>query len=179
MALINFKDINFNNSTNVENKIINFNDNQIEVLNYLSINDKYDLIMTTLQRSDEIDLFNSFKTKFYFDLHLVLMYSNIVVTEEEKQDEVKLYDTLKKSGLMDMIIEQIPEKDKEELWNNVLDAQKGMMEYRKSFGAIVSTMFTKAPETIDKIKQFLADMDLNEEKMKKLLNIVTSMTAEK
>ena len=165
MGLINYKDIDFNKSINKETMKINFNGCEIEVIPYLSINDKYNLIMTTLNRSDEIDLYNSFKTKFYFDLHLVLMYSNIVFTEEDKKDEPKLYDTLKKSGLMDQIIDLIPADEKESLWEDILAAQKAMMEYRKSINALVNLAFEKGPGLINKVKEVLALLDENKVRM--------------
>ena len=171
MSLINYKDIDFNKSINKETIKINFNDYEIEIVPYLSINDKYNLIMTTLSRSDEIDLYNSFKTKFYFDLHLVLMYSNIVFTEEDKQDELKLYDTLKQSGLMDVIIEAIPKKERESLWGDILMAQNNMMEYRRSTSALINTVFEKGPGLIGKAKEMLSLLDEN--KVKMIMDIVS------
>ena len=120
--------------------------------------------MTTLNKSDEADLYNSFKTKFYFELHLVLMYSNIVFSEEDKQDEIKLYDTLKSSGLMDKIIDLIPEQEKEELWNNIMIMQKAMMGYRRSISFFIGQIFEKGPGLLEKIKEALTLLDENKVK---------------
>ena len=176
MGLINYKDIDFNQSINKETKKINFNGSDIEIVNYLSINDKYDLIMNTVSKSDEIDLYNSFKTKFYFDLNLVLMYSNLVLTEEDKQDELKLYDTLKRSGLMDIIINSIPETEKNDLWGNIMNIQTSMMNYRRSFNYFLNATFEKIPEIINKFKELLVNVDKNTmEQIKQLLfNMVTN-----
>ena len=173
MSLINYTDIDFNKSINKETKKIDFNGYIIEVIPYLSINDKYDLIITTLNRSDEGDLYNNFKTKFYFDLHLVLMYSNIVFTEEDKRDELKLYDTLKQSGLMDAIISVIPESEKNSLWEDIIGIQKSMIEYRRSLNSFFNLIFEKVPETVDKIKELFANVDENTMKqaMQMLSNI--------
>lgn len=158
MGLINFKDIDFNKSNNRENKTINFNDNIIQITSYLPANEKYNLIITILSKSDETDLFNNFKTKFYFDLNLVLMYSNIIFSEEDKQDELQLYDTLKKSGLMDMIIDAIPENEKADLWENIINIQKEMINYRRSLSALI----TQVADKINSIQQTLEKLDFNQ-----------------
>ena len=93
------------------------------------------------------------------------MYSNIVFTEEDKKDEPKLYDTLKKSGLMDQIIDLIPIDEKESLWEDILAAQKAMMEYRKSINALVNLAFEKGPGLINKVKEVLALLDENKVRM--------------
>lgn len=159
MALVNYKDIDFNKSINKENKIIDFNGSIIEVIQYLSAQDKYDLIIATLQKADEADLYNSFKTKFYFDLNLAMMYSNIAVTEEDKEDEIQFYDNLKHSGLLDLIIEAIPENEKNELWNHITKIQKEMSDYRRSASSMVNTVFEKGPLLVDKIKELLSSLD--------------------
>lgn len=176
MALINFKDIDF---TSVQDnfRTVEFNGSEIQVVNYLSIQDKYDLIMTTLTRADEVDLYNSFKTKFYFELHLVLMYSNIVISEEEKQDEIKLYDTLKRSGLMDQIIDLIPDAEKEGLWEDILAAQRSMMEYRRSVSALLNTTFEKAPGVIEKIRTLLTHLD--KDKIEMISQLIINATEKK
>lgn len=158
MSLINFKDIDFSKSNNRENKTINFNDNIIQITSYLPANEKYNLIITILSKSDETDLFNNFKTKFYFDLNLVLMYSNIIFSEEDKQDELQLYDTLKKSGLMDMIIDAIPENEKADLWENIINIQKEMINYRRSLSALI----TQVADKINSIQQTLEKLDFNQ-----------------
>lgn len=90
MGLINYKDIDFNKSINKVNKTINFNGSEIQVVNYLSAQDKYDLIMVTIQKAFEKGIYNEYKLKVYFDLHIVYMYTNIVFTAEDRADEVGL-----------------------------------------------------------------------------------------
>ena len=178
MSLINFTDIDFTNkSMYKENVVIEFHGYSIEIVPYLSMQDKYNLIMQTISKSDEVDLYNDFKTKFYFDLHLVLSYSNIVFSEADTQDEVKLYDTLKKSGLMDKIIDAIPAEEKEELWNNILSTQKNMMSYRRSFGSLLTLVLQKAPGIINQLQEVLSSLD--EKQIYALQQIFAQLTGNK
>ena len=93
-----------------------WNGNEIEVLDYLPIEDKYDLIMITLQKSLEDGYYNPIKIDQFFHLHLIYMYTNINFTEKQKEDENKLYDSLKSNGLIDAFIEQFSEEGYNELY---------------------------------------------------------------
>lgn len=170
MSIINYNDIDFSQSINKETNVINFNGIEIQVLKYLSIQDKYDLIMNTIVKADEIDLYNSFKTKFYFDLNLVLMYSNIVLSQEDKEDELKLYDNLKQSGLMDLIVEKISQEDKDELWGHIMKIQSELINYRRSTSGLVTMILEKGPGVIEKAKEVLSMLD--KDKVQELLKIL-------
>ena len=93
-----------------------WNENEIEVLDYLPIEDKYDLVMITLQKSLEDGYYNPIKIDQFFHLHLIYMYTNINFTEKQKEDENKLYDSLKSNGLIDAFIEQFSEEEYNELY---------------------------------------------------------------
>lgn len=95
---------------------IEWNGNEIEVLDYLPIEDKYDLIMITLQKSLENGYYNPIKIDEFFHLHLIYMYTNINFTDKQKEDENKLYDSLKSNGLIDAFITQFDESEYNELY---------------------------------------------------------------
>ena len=80
--------------TKDEIKTFNFNNTEIEVKQYLPIEDKYDLVMITLQKAEENGIYNALKLDMYFHLHLVYMYTNLSFTEKQKENEMKIYDTL-------------------------------------------------------------------------------------
>ena len=67
---------------------------EIEVLAFLPIEDKNDLIEITLQKSLEDGIYNELKMEMYFHLYIIYMYTNSEFTEEERADEVKLYNEL-------------------------------------------------------------------------------------
>ena len=92
-------------------KTFKFQDNDIEVIQYLSSEDKYSLINITLQKSLEDGFYNPLKLDVYFHLHLVYMYTDISFTEKQKEDEFKIFDTLKNNGFIDLMLENIPEDE--------------------------------------------------------------------
>lgn len=83
----------------------------IEILQYLPIVEKRDLIDIVLQKSNTEGIFNPLYIDMYFHLFLVYAYTNISFTDKQKEKEEELYDILYSSGLLDKILEQIPEKE--------------------------------------------------------------------
>ena len=156
MSLINYKDIDFKKSITNNNTIIDFNGNEIQVLNYLPIHEKNDLIVITLQKSFENNIYNYSKLKMYFNLHLFYLYTNIIFNSEDKNDEEDLYDTLKRSGLLDLVIDAIPENDRFELWEDIMNVKCDMEKYHSSFAYfaadLVEDLGEKVKEGIEMIK---------------------------
>lgn len=145
-----------------------WNGNEIEVLDYLPIEDKYDLIMITLQKSLEDGYYNPIKIDEFFHLHLIYMYTNINFTEKQKEDEHKLYDSLKSNGLIDAFIEQMNEFDYSELFNMLDDTKKELTEYRRSTSALIQSLVSDLPKQAEAMKNIMDNFDPN--KYKEVLN---------
>ena len=109
---------------NTEVKTFDFGGQEVEVLQYLPAQDKYDLLMVTLQKSLENGAYNEFKLNLYFELNLVYMYTNISFTEKQREDEFKLYDTLKSNGFYERFFQVINE---DEYW--ILRSNKNRNAY--------------------------------------------------
>ena len=145
-----------------------WNGNEIEVLDYLPIEDKYDLIMITLQKSLEDGYYNPIKIDEFFHLHLIYMYTNINFTEKQKEDEHKLYDSLKSNGLIDVFIEQMNEFDYSELFNMLDDTKRELTEYKRSTSALIQSMIVDLPKQAEAAKQIVDSFDA--EKYQNVIN---------
>ena len=145
-----------------------WNGNDIEVLDYLPIEEKYDLIMITLQKSLEDGYYNPIKIDEFFHLHLIYMYTNINFTEKQKEDEHKLYDSLKSNGLIDAFIEQMNEFDYSELFNMLEDSKRELTEYRRSTSALIQSLVSDLPKQAEAMKNIMDNFDPN--KYKEVLN---------
>ena len=148
MAKVSFTNLKL--KMNKEIKEISFNNTKIEVLQYLPIEEKYDLVMITLQQAKENSLFNPVKLEMYFCMNLVYSYTNISFTEKQREDEAKLYDTLLSSGLLDMIINAIPEDDYRELKEYIEILEQKSENNEKSMAAKLSDFMEMLP---DKMKE--------------------------
>ena len=145
-----------------------WNGNEIEVLDYLPIEDKYDLIMITLQKSFEDGYYNPIKVDEFFHLHLIYMYTNINFTDKQREDEHKLYDSLKSNGLIDAFIEQMNEFDYSELFNMLDDTKRELTEYHRTIVSLVKGLITDLPKQAEAMSQILDNFD--EEKFKNVID---------
>lgn len=167
MALLNYNDIGLQNTITKINKIINFNGKEIQILNYLPIRDKYDLIMITLQKSLDENIYNDIKIKMYFNLHIVYMYTNIVFDIEDKLNEEELYDTLKQSGLLDIILQEMNQEELLELQSMLLKIEVKLSTFKESLLSVIldfmDTLPQKAQDAVELLKQ------IDPEKMEKII----------
>lgn len=159
MGLINFKDIDFNKSIDKELKIFEFNGSEIGVVPYLSINDKYDFVMITLQKAFEKGIYNLVKLDMYFNLHLVYMYTNIQIDNEDRVDEAALYDIMMRSGLIEKVIENIPEEEIDELSCYINEVKEEMSNYKGSLLNFLSDAISNLPQKAEEALNMLSTID--------------------
>lgn len=143
-------------------KTFDFEGNKIEILNYLPIENKYDLIMITLQKSEEDRIiYNPLKLDIYFHLHLIYMYSNLSFTDKQKEDELKLYDCLKSSGLMDLCIEAIEEDEYSYLFEMIQNTVDNYMTYRNTAAAVLQSIIQDLPKNAQAAADIVNSFDKN------------------
>lgn len=86
-----------------------FNNQQIEIKTYLPMSDKLKLIETIVNETvDENDFYNPCRLEIYTKIESVLAYTNITVTDKQKEDVQKLYD-LMSNGLFQVVFEVLDE----------------------------------------------------------------------
>ena len=145
-----------------------WNGNEIEVLDYLPIEDKYDLIMITLQKSLEDGYYNPIKIDQFFHLHLIYMYTNINFTDKQKEDENKLYDSLKSNGLIDAFLEQFSEDDYNELYYWMTDVKEEIISYKRSISSLIQSFINDLPKQAEAMKNIMDNF--NPEKYQEVIN---------
>ena len=157
MAKISYTSLKLKINKNI--KTINFNGVEIEVLEYLPISDKYDLVMTTLQKSVDNNIYNPLKVDMYFHLNLIYLYTNISFTEKQREDEEKLYDSFKSTGLLDEILKVIDENEYNELYNYIQEVLIDNMEYKTSIISILSDVINNLPEQAAAAMEIVENFD--------------------
>lgn len=137
-------------------KIVDYNGNQIEVLQYLPIDEKYSLVNITLQKAKEDIIYNPIKKDIFFHLNLIYSYTNINFTDKQREDEFKLYDTLVSNGLLEKIIENIPENEYNLLYSYIEELEDEVVNYEYS--------------AIGGIKNIIANLSNQMENMQDIVN---------
>lgn len=131
---------------------IEFNGEIIEVKQYLSVQEKLKLIGDVVMQAHEQDenYSNPVKADVFTDLEIVFAYTNISFTDKQKEDLPKLYDTLKSSGLLKLIIDAIPGEEYCSIWAGIENSIEAIYKYQNSVLGVLDT-----------IKEDYANMDLN------------------
>ena len=125
----------------------------IEVLKYLPIDEKYNLIEITLQKAYENDIYNPIKLDMYFSLYLVYLYSNISFTDKQKEDEFKIYNTLKSNGVLDKIIDAIEDDEYNDLYTMLVETEDKKTQYNQSLVGIFDLLSEVVNQNSEKLKE--------------------------
>ena len=133
-TFINYLDLDFKQEDTDKYTVITFKDKEIKVLKYLPSIEKYNLLNTTLLQSiDDTVIINEYKLDMFFNINLAIAYTNIVFSKEEQDMELSdLYDKFKTSGLLDMIIDVIPDDEYATLYSSLVSNKEEYVSERKS-----------------------------------------------
>lgn len=149
-------DLKINNKTNT----VQINDNlTIEVLQYLPIEDKIDLIEIALQKAEEGGIYNELKLDMYFNLYLVYMYSNLEFTDEEKEDEYKLYNELESNEIINHVIAGMDEVEYQHLLDYLHIMQVNNEHYKSSVSALLQTVIHDLPKNAEAAANIVDNFD--------------------
>lgn len=128
---------------NQEVKTIDFNEQIIEVKQYLPVNDKLELISNIINESaDDNNFANPTKVHVYSIINILEAYTNINLTEKQKENPAKLYDMLVSSDLMNKIIQAIPAEEYESLLKGIAESIEAVYKYRNSMLGMLETITT-------------------------------------
>ena len=144
---------------NTEVNTFEFHGQKIQVLKYLPAKDKYDLLMITLQQAEEDGVYNEFKLNLYFELNLVYMYTNISFTEKQREDEIKIYDSLKSNGFFDLFFEAFNEDEYEELLNELEAIKESKLLSKTTIGFLVDRFIKEIPANMEKAVEIVNSFD--------------------
>ena len=140
----------------------------IKISDYLPIEDKYDLIMVTLQKSFENGYYNPLKMDMYFHLNLIYLYTDINFTEKQREDENKIYDTLKSNGILDAFLKDFDENEYNELLTLLEETKKEIMHYKCSTSALLQSVITDLPKQAEAVQKIIDNFD--QEKYQNVIN---------
>lgn len=148
---------------NQEIKTVEINGQVIEVKQYLPSNDKLELISNVINTAANVKEGMNFANPVLIDicgtLEIIYAYTNISFTEKQKEDPTKLYDLLDNSGIIDAIINLIPEIEYNFVIDGIEQSVESVYTYHNSFLGILET-----------IKEDYSDMELDASKIQSMLN---------
>lgn len=155
---MNYKDLNLH--TNNDMYFIEVQGKKINIKKYLPINDKKDLVEITLQKAEQADgTYNEILIDMYFNLHLIYLYTDIVFTDEDREDEMRLYDELESSGTLERILDKIPDEEYNTLMDYLKAMRKEASSYKHSAAAMVQKLIVDLPKNAEAAAKIVEDFD--------------------
>ena len=130
-------------SSEIAPKELEWGEQKIEIKQYISIQDKLTLIGDVLNAAaDENRFYAQGKVDMFFALKVIEVYTNLSITDKQKETPAKLYDDIKVSGFYDAVIAQIPDKEIDYLYDLVCATEDQVYKYQNSAYGIMDAMNT-------------------------------------
>ena len=122
-----------NKIKSIPDKIISTENGDLTVKQYLPLENKIDLIETVLDFSGSDEgFFNVVKLEAYFRIEMIKAYTNITFTEKQLEDTQKLYDMIAINGIWAIVESNIPEEEKDYIWEAIIEMADAIVEYNRS-----------------------------------------------
>ena len=147
--MVKFSDLRI--ETPCEYKKITFNDAEINIAQYISQKNMYDVIMITLENAQESNgLYNDFLLDMYLNLNLVYLCTDIEFSEEDRKNEMELYNKLVGSKLLDAVISAIPHGLYNQIYDYIRQIADVNMRYGAQIGRVLENVVTELPAAMAK-----------------------------
>lgn len=143
---------------NTDEVPVQIGEETIAVKQYLPIQEKLGLIgrVIELAHMQDENYSNPVKAAAFRDLEVIFAYTNITFTDKQKEDPAKLYDLLYSTGIIDTVIDNIPEDEYISIVVGVKDSIEAVYKYQNSALGILNG-----------IKESYSDTEINVEDMQK------------
>lgn len=130
-----------NKIKSIPDKIIPTENGDLIVKQYLPLENKIDLIETVLDFSGSDEgFFNVVKLEAYFRIEMIKAYTNIAFTEKQLEDTQKLYDMIAVNGIWTIVESNIPEEEKDYIWDAIIEMADAIVEYNRSIGGMLKSL---------------------------------------
>ena len=164
MAKVSFNKLGLKLNNDV--KEFQFNGCVIEVKKFLPIEEKLNLITKIINCSvDDNNYYNPCRIDIFKTIFIFEAYTNITITEKQKENIYKLYDLICNSGLYQEIYSSINENEVKWINQAVEETVQSIYSYKNSVLGILHT-----------IKEDYSNLELDASKIAEIINDPTQLT---
>ena len=142
MAKLNEFNLKMNNQVNT----FTIDNIQVNVKKYLPVSDKIDLIQVALQKAEEDDIYNEMKLDVYFHLNIIYLYTDIEIGQEEREDEMELYDILESNNIIDQVVAHMEKGEYVELRDYLERMEADSLSYKNTAAAVLNKIIQDLPK---------------------------------
>lgn len=178
MVINDYKDAEQVLKSNLENRVlvcdIDSNYGTYRVLQYLPIVGKANLLQYVINGAmdAETGCFSPVRVEVYYAVGIFKAYCGVHLDESTSVTDV--YDQISQTGLLDTIIEAIPEKEKQLMDELLYDTIDDIARYNNSFASVVSSMASDSNELNSQIEEIMQSIKNREgmEVLSEIKNVV-------
>ena len=154
--------ISFNKLTpikEVEDKVIKIGDQEVTVIQYLPINDKLSIVERVLGNAiDDTGYLNPIRLEVFTNIEIIKTYTNISITDKMMENPTKVYDLMILNGILDKVIDAIPEDEYEDVFNAVIESGEHVVKYLDSFVGMMKTVTDSYKNTEMNVEKLMSDL---------------------
>lgn len=146
---------------NKETEVIKvpFGEVEIEVKQYLPIEEKISIINIILQDCVEEVTINRAKADALLHIYMVMSYTNLSFTKKERDNLFETYDLLEKNGVIDAIINALPEVEYNAFVEYVEKAMNDYDKYKTSLLGVAEQVLAQLPDVLGEINNIMKGFD--------------------
>lgn len=135
----------------IEDKEVTIGKLTFKVKPYLSVEDRVQIMQLAVQEAWEGDHVNDTKMEAYADVFAIMYCTNIEFTDEEKVDPIKIYDELQNAGLLEKIIETLPD-----YWD--YNYAHGLADSKSGFIGWLNRLAEQLPTYVEQLQKELKNI---------------------
>ena len=143
------------------------NDQEVTVKYSIPLQDKIDLVQITLQKAEEDGIYNELKLDAYFTLNYIYLYTDIEFSDEDREDELALYDILNSNHVLDdiLIAQSVDSKgdevapEYEMLFETLQIMMDRNLDYKNTAAAVLQKVIQDLPANAEAARQIVESFD--------------------
>lgn len=167
---MNFKDLNLKKDYLTNQKSFIYTDkddikHQVHVKQTLPIRDKFDLFEIAFQKAEINGQYNELLLDVFFHLNIVYLYTDIEFSDEDRLDEMELYDMLEHNNIFEQVIAIMQETNEySELRRLFIEQLNRNIKYKGSAAAMLQTLVQDLPKSAQAAKNIVDNFNADDYK---------------
>ena len=152
-----------------------WNEQEVEVKQYISIQDKLNMISEVLNlAADDNKFYNPGKLDMFFALKTIDYYTNLSITDKQKENFIKLYDNFISSGFYTKVFKTIPEDEIGYVYTIMKETADEIYKYQNSAYGILDALNSDYDNLNFDIQKIMGDIQ-NREGVEFLNDVMTKL----
>lgn len=121
---------------------IKIGEETISVVQYLPLEKKLTIMQNIIEQAgnNEEGFYNIVKLTVFYTIEMLRAYTNISFTEKQLEEPQKLYDIIVLNNIWETVKDNIPEKERDYIWDNTCALAREITEYNHSALGILKLM---------------------------------------